>query len=256
MLMKERAFPMRKLMRLASVPALLLVASAMHASDEQASIADLLPEGLNVVAELPSGVEGLSLVELSDGGFLYVFDGKPFFLSGDLYEMTGEGVANLSEAYRSGQRTEILGGIDPSDAVVFPATRPHKETLWVFTDVTCGYCQLFHRQMAEYNNLGLEIRYLAFPRHGMDSESSELLETAWCSKDRQDAMTRLKAGEKMSTKSCENPVADQFEIGQRLGVRGTPAIFSATGLQLPGFVPPDEIMGRLGIEVVERESEG
>ena len=252
--MKVLEFPMRRFLRYCAPLLALLVAAASHADDESASIADALPDTVQVVGELPSGVEGLSLVELSDGRFLYVFDGKPFFFSGDLYEITGSDVTNLSEAYRTGQRTEILGAIDPGNAVVFPATRERVETLWVFTDVTCGYCRLFHEQMAEYNDLGLEVRYLAFPRHGVESESAELLETAWCSRDRRDALSRLKSGKKISPKTCENPVAEQFDLGQRLGVRGTPAIFSASGVQLPGFVPPDEIMGRLGLG--DNESEG
>ncbi len=255
-LFKYLAFPMRTLLRFSSLLAALLAAAAMHADDESAPILDLLPDGLNVIGQSPSGVEGLSLVEISDGSFLYVFEDKPFFFSGDLFEMTDAGVNNLSEAYRSGQRIEILGAIDPQDAVVFPATRKRIETLWVFTDVTCGYCRLFHEQMAEYNDLGLEVRYLAFPRHGMESDSSELLETAWCAKDRQRAITRLKSGEKLSAKTCENSVAEQFELGQRLGVRGTPAIFSATGVELPGFVPPDQIMERLGLASAQSEAEG
>ena len=228
--------------------------AAQAAENETASIDGVLPEGLSVVKEMPSGVDGVNLVELSDGGLIHAFDGKPFFFSGDLYQITDSGVANVTERYRAGQRVDILGAIDPGEAVIFPAKREPVETLWVFTDVTCGYCQLFHQQMAAYNDLGLEVRYLAFPRFGVDSESGELLETAWCAKDRQDAITRLKAGDTLSNKTCENPVAEHFNLGQRLGVRGTPAIFSSAGVQLPGFVPPEEIMGRLGIEgsVVEQ----
>lgn len=221
---------------------------AAIASDEAGSVADVLPDGLQVVNRLPSGVEGVSLLELSDGGSLYVFDAEPFFFSGDLFEITDDGAANLTEAYRAGQRVDMLGAIDPSEAIVFPAGGEPVETLWVFTDVTCGYCQLFHQNMDKYNDLGLEVRYLAFPRFGVDSESGDLLETAWCSKDRQRAITRLKDGDSISHKSCDNPVAEHFDLGQRMGVRGTPAIFTASGLKLPGFVPPDQIMGRLGIE--------
>ena len=224
--------------------------------DAAASLAELLPEGLTIVKETPSGVEGLSLAELSDGELLYIFDGTPFFFAGDLYQVTGSGAANLTDVYRSAQRIDILGAIDPDEAVVFPATRDLVETLWVFTDVTCGYCQLFHEQIAAYNALGLEVRYLAFPRFGVDSESGELLETAWCSKDPNEALTRLKTGKPLAKKTCDNPVAEHFDLGQRLGVRGTPAIFSATGVRLPGFVPPERIMGRLGIEAAEASQSG
>ncbi len=230
---------------LASLVAL-TVCLVSHAAEE-IRFEDLLPEGLDVAREVPSEIEGVTLVELNDGSFVYAFDGKPFFFSGNLFSFSESGISNLSEAYRSDQRMEILGSIDPDDAVIFPASNPRRETLWVFTDVTCGYCQLFHREIAEYNALGLEVRYLAFPRFGMDSESGELLETAWCSKDRKDAITRLKAGESLPPKRCDSPVAEHFLLGQRLGVNGTPAIFSGRGVQLPGFVPADQIMARLGL---------
>ena len=85
---------------------------------------DLLPEGLRVVREIPSEIEGLTLVELNDGSFVYVFDGKPYFFSGNLYRFSESGISNLSEAFRSEQRVDILGSIDPSDAVTFPASGP------------------------------------------------------------------------------------------------------------------------------------
>ena len=237
---------MHRLLGILASVAALLVCIVSHAVEEF-RFQDLLPEGLKVVREIPSQIEGLTLVELNDGSFVYVFDGKPYFFSGNLYSFSESGISNLSEAYRSEQRVDILGSIDPSGAVIFPASNPWRETLWVFTDVTCGYCQLFHREMAEYNALGLEVRYLAFPRFGMESESGELLETAWCSKDRRDAITRLKAGESLPPERCDSPVAEHFLLGQRLGVNGTPAIFSGSGVQLPGFVPPDQIMSRLGL---------
>ncbi len=223
----------------------LLVGLAAHAS-EGLRFEELLPESMHVVKEVATEIEGVTLLELSDGGLVYVFDGQPYFFSGNLFRFSGQGVANLSEAYKSGQRVELLGAVDPSEAVVFPASSPRRETLWVFTDVTCGYCQLFHREIAQYNALGLEVRYLAFPRFGMDSESGELLQTAWCSNNPRDALTRLKEGESLPPKSCDSPVARHFLLGQRLGVTGTPAIFSGSGVQLPGFVPPDQIMARLG----------
>lgn len=208
---------------------------------------ELLPEGVHVVREVATEVEGVDLLELSDGGIVYLFNDQPYFFYGNLYRFSERGVANLSEAYKSEQRVELLGALDPSEALVFPASSPRRETLWVFTDVTCGYCQLFHREIAQYNALGLEVRYLAFPRFGMESESGELLETAWCSNNPREAITRLKSGESLPPKRCDSPVARHFLLGQRLGVSGTPAIFTGSGVQLPGFVPPDQIMARLGL---------
>lgn len=238
--------PMRRIFSTLALLCAFIVGFASHGAQET-RLHDLLPENLKVAREVPSEIEGVTLVELNDGSFLYVFDGQPYFFSGNLFRFSESGISNLSEEYRSEQRKDILGSIDPGEAVIFPASNPLRETLWVFTDVTCGYCQLFHREMTAYNALGLEVRYLAFPRFGMESESGELLQTAWCAEDRRDAITRLKAGESLPPKQCNSPVEGHYLLGQRLGVNGTPAIFSGSGVQLPGFVPPDQIMARLGL---------
>lgn len=225
-----------------------LVFSFAAIAENDWTLEDILPPGVSVASKKPSDVTGISMLELSDGSIVYQVDDSPYFFLGDLYSFSQGRLSNLSEVHRGERRAETLAAVDPEGTVVFPAVGSKRTTLWVFTDVTCGYCQLFHRQIADYNALGLEVRYLAFPRFGMDSESGSLLTTAWCARDRQDAITRLKAGEELPPKECDSPVAEHFELGQRLGVNGTPAIFSQSGALLRGYVPPDQILMRLGIE--------
>lgn len=43
-----------------------------------------------------------------------------------------------------------------------------KYVVTVFTDITCGYCVRLHSQMKEYNDLGITVRYMAFPRQGSE----------------------------------------------------------------------------------------
>jgi len=47
-------------------------------------------------------------------------------------------------------------------------------------------------------------------------------------------MTRAKAGEALpaAPKVCKHPVAAQFELGELLGVRGTPAVLVRTACSL------------------------
>lgn len=225
-----------------------LLFSVPAIAEDDLAIEQILPPAVSVLSKKASHVTGVSMLELSDGSIFYLVDGSPYFFVGDLYSLTDGRLSNLSEVQRSERRADTLAAVDPAGTVVFPASGSKRATLWVFTDVTCGYCQLFHRQIADYNALGLEVRYLAFPRFGMDSESGDLLRTAWCAGDRRDALTRLKAGEELPANECDSPVAEHFQIGQRLGVNGTPAIFSQSGALLPGYVPPDQILARLGLE--------
>ena len=96
----------------------------------------------------------------------------------------------------------------------------------MFTDVDCSYCRKLHSQIADYNRLGIKVRYLFYPRSGPDTESWEKAEEVWCSSEPQRALTRAKRGEEITgPKHCAgSPVAREYAVGQEVGVRGTPAI--------------------------------
>jgi thiol:disulfide interchange protein DsbC len=125
--------------------------------------------------------------------------------------------------------------------VVFPPAGPTKHTVTVFTDIDCGYCRKLHQEIADYNQQGIKVRYLMYPRAGVGSESYNKAVWVWCADDRQDAITRAKRGEEIPHKTCANPVKEQFELGQTLGVRGTPSIILENGQMVPGYVPAAQL---------------
>jgi len=170
-------------------------------------------------------------------------DGK-YAIAGDLYEM-GTNV-NLTENARRAERVKMLAGVPESQMVVFSPKDP-KYTVSVFTDVDCGYCRKLHSQMADYNRMGIKVRYLFYPRTGPNTESWEKAEQVWCSNDRGQALTRAKLGEDIKApKHCANsPVAREYALGQDIGVRGTPAILLDDGEMLPGYLPPQALMQHL-----------
>ena len=173
----------------------------------------------------------------------YVSQDGQYAIDGDLYEMGTN--RNLSEATRRVERAKLLADVPESQMVVFAPKDP-RYTVSVFTDVDCTYCQELHSQMAEYNRLGIKVRYLFYPRTGPNSESWAKAEEVWCSADRGKALTRAKRGEAMpAPKHCATPIARQYELGKDIGVRGTPAIVLANGEMLPGYLPPQSLAARL-----------
>ena len=119
----------------------------------------------------------------------------------------------------------------------------------MFTDITCGYCRKLHLEMDDLNRRGVEVRYLAFPRGGMESDGARQLATAWCSRNRESTLTSLKSGVELPINECEgNPVSEHYALGNRLGVRGTPAIVTSDGQLIPGYKTAADIAAMLGIE--------
>ncbi len=166
-----------------------------------------------------------------------------YAFAGDLYQLSDR--SNLSDTRRRELRLELLKPMAESGMVVFAPPNP-KYTITVFTDIDCGYCRTLHSQMAEYNRLGIKVRYVAFPRSGPDTESWTKAEQVWCAKDTKAALTRAKKGEKLDSALCKsNPVAEQYAMGRAMGLAGTPGIITETGELLPGYLPPQSLLQAL-----------
>jgi thiol:disulfide interchange protein DsbC len=118
----------------------------------------------------------------------------------------------------------------------------------VFTDVDCGYCRKLHNQIEEYNKLGITINYAAFPRSGLGTDSFTKMVNAWCSDNTKLSLTRLKNNKEVAANFCDNqPVSKHYAIGKKLGVTGTPAIFSTDGILIPGYLSPDGFINKIKI---------
>jgi thiol:disulfide interchange protein DsbC len=166
-------------------------------------------------------------------------DGKYAFV-GDMIDIDGD--ANLSENRRRAIRARMIEAVPETEMLVFSPKDP-KYVVTVFTDIDCGYCRRLHSQIAEYNKLGIGVRYLFFPRTGPNTESWHKAESVWCSANRNEALTRAKNGEEIKAAKCPTDIVKRdFELGVKLDVDGTPAIFLASGEVLPGYAPPGKLL--------------
>lgn len=206
-------------------------------------------DDVQVTAVREAPVDGMVEVELNGQDRLYATEDGRFLFTGNLLELTGEGVVNITEKQLGGVRAEALSELEPKEMITFPAEEQQAE-VYAFTDVTCGYCRRLHQDMDKLNQLGITVHYLAFPRGGMGSGASSLMQQVWCAADPHSALTEAKLSGGISTEpeDCDDPVAEQYELGIRLGVRGTPAIFTPEGEQLGGYLPPGKLADALGIE--------
>jgi thiol:disulfide interchange protein DsbC len=210
-------------------------------ADPRVAIASKIP-GTHPEDLRPSPVPGI--YELTRGAdVIYVTtDGKYAFV-GDLYDLPKN--ADLTEEQRKTVRAKLISAVPESQMVIFAPKNP-RYTVTVFTDVDCAYCRQLHSQIAEYNRLGVRVRYLFYPRSGPDTESWTKAEQVWCSPDRNDALTRAKLGQALKAKPCaDNPVAREYALGKDFQLEGTPAIVLADGELVPGYMPPDMLVQHL-----------
>jgi len=187
----------------------------------------------------PSPVEGIfEFVQGAEVGYV-TSDGKYFF-GGDLFEIDSR--KNVTDERRSVAREKLLAGAPESEMIVFSPAAP-KHTITVFTDIDCGYCRKLHSEIKELNNLGVRVRYMFYPRSGPGTDSWKAAESVWCSKNRNEALTQAKKGQAVQAKTCgPTPVARQYQLGEELGIRGTPGIFMKNGAYVAGYLPPAKLL--------------
>ena len=169
---------------------------------------------------------------------LYMSGDARYVIQGDLIDLKDR--TNVTEATRSVQRASLVQNIEDDTAIIFDP-KDVKHTITIFTDIDCGYCRKLHREMDDYLAKGIKVRYLAYPRSGVDTKSYHKAVTVWCSDDKQAAMTAAKSGTKQETKTCINPIKKHMRLAEQFGVSGTPTIVFENGDVVPGYVPADRL---------------
>lgn len=198
-----------------------------------------------IVATPAKGVYRLGV----QGSYAYAYVNGDFVLIGDLYNT--ETRDNLGEVAQAEFMTKELESY--KDKMIVYGPTDAKAHITVFTDIDCGYCRKLHQEVPELTKAGVQVRYLAFPRAGIGSESYKKYESVWCNSDPQKALTDAKAGRYVEPASCENPIADTYNLGRQSGVGGTPTIIFSDGSRAPGYLPSDRLLARLGITSGEGE---
>ncbi|MFK4750936.1 DsbC family protein [Oceanobacter antarcticus] len=225
-------------------------------------------------------------VILEGGPAIYMTpDASHLIYRDELIAIDGPQAVNITQQRMNPRRAESLAAVVDSDTVLFPAKGEQKALINVFTDIDCGYCQKLHQEIPRINELGITVRYLAYPRSGIQdpqtgrpTQSFQKINYVWCQDDRKTAMSEMKntqrelnslsrqlrAGDAaVQTRvnelqntlvsnmkagaACQEPIAVQYQLGQKLGVNGTPAIIVDDGRLFPGYMPAEELARELGV---------
>jgi len=209
------------------------VSGFAHADDAaiKQSLAKLGVQSAEIQA---APVAGMKTV-LTDSGVLYVTEDGKHIIQGPLYDVSGAQPVNVTNQLLSGKLNAL-----EKEMIVYKAPQ-EKHVITVFTDITCGYCHKLHEEMKDYNALGITVRYLAFPRQGLQSQAESDMKSIWCAKDRNKAFDAAMKGDAVPSATCATDIAKHYNLGVQYGVQGTPAIVLSNGTVIPGYQGPKEM---------------
>lgn len=231
------------------LPAILAGAFAMSAcaADDSKAARDAveaLGPGIKVESIAPAPLPGYYQV-VASGRMVYVSADGRYMINGNLIDLKSK--TDLSAASWSTLRKAELAKVPASQRLVYSPPNP-KHTVTIFTDVDCGFCRQLHAHIDEYNKQGIAVEYVFWPREGVkttagaDTPSYTKAVSVWCSVDRKTAFNEAMGGGSVKAASCANPVKDEFELGERLGVNGTPTIVTENGDVVGGYVTPAQLL--------------
>lgn len=198
-------------------------------------------------ADIDIQVTSAIATEMPDIYWVSFDDAPPMFtdktgthlIQGQIIKL-GEGQpVDIATSIQSSIAKDLLAKVPDQEQIIYPAQGAKKAQIYVFTDPTCYYCQKLHSEIDAITAGGVEVRYLAWPRAQKDVP---LAQAIWCSTDRKSALSAAKLGTAISSPVCDNPVERHMTLGHQLGVSGTPAIFTTSGLQIGGYIPADELI--------------
>lgn len=222
-------------------------------ADEHASVADsiekvraelikLIPPATDseIIATDAKNVFRIAI----QGSFAYAYVDGDLVLIGDLINTATK--ENLGDVAKAKITVETISKV-PLDKMIVYGPKDAKRHITVFTDIDCGYCRKLHREIDEINAAGVQVRYLAFPRAGIGSQSYNKYVSVWCNKDPLNSLTQAKAGNAVESATCENPIEENYNLGRQVSVSGTPTIILDDGSITPGYIPVDALLQRMGI---------
>ncbi len=240
---------------LTSVAALMAIAGCAQAGDPELekvrkNVSGKLP---GVTPEMVTKSATPELYQVQHGQeFGYVTRDGRYFIVGDMIDLlTGEQVTELQ---RGASRQAALKKFGPDEVIEF-APKNAKYFITVFTDIDCGYCRKLHAEMKQYNDLGIGVRYLFYPRSGPNTPAFEQAKAVWCSADRREALTQAKRGVHINAPtSCPNPIQRQYDAGESIGINATPTLILPDGEIVRGYVRAQPLLARLSSGVSSAEA--
>jgi len=148
---------------------------------------------------------------------------------------------NIVELREKQNRKIKLSNLPKDMQLNFPATVKNQHTITLFTDIDCGYCRRFHKQIPELNAKGISVNYIMLPRAGLNSPSFDKTNSVLCSDNPQHNMTLAMNNQFNANNVCNSNLKQQLALASEFGINSTPTIILPDGSINPGYLTSEQL---------------
>lgn len=213
--------------------------AACGASADEAKIRQILQgkfPNMTVQSVSKAPFAGLYEVVL-DGEIVYTDAKVEYFFGGNIYDIRTLPPRNLTQDATNRMVVQTLAG--SRDQAIKRVKGNGSRILYTFEDPNCGYCKRLQQEFEKMTDVTIYTFLLPI----LSQDSVEKSRAVWCAPDRakawDDLMLRAKLPE--GGRTCDTPIERNIQLMRRFGIRGTPAIYLATGQHIGGFVAAEKL---------------
>ncbi len=235
---------------LALITTLLASLSLANPKDAQyqQALQSMSPQKITVESVTDTPVKGIKQVVVSGSStkeVIYLSEDGAYIFDGNLLSIKDQ--VNLTELTQNSLRNELMNEFKKSHNSIDFLPAEMTDQVTVFTDIDCGVCRKFHENINAFNQAGIGVSYLFYPRAGIGSASHQKAVNVWCAKDQQQAINQAIAGANLEPLMCPNPIESQYKLALNAGIKGTPYIVLADGTLIPGYQTPEQLKQRIAL---------
>jgi thiol:disulfide interchange protein DsbC len=177
-----------------------------------------------------------------DGQVLYTDDKVSYIFSGNLLDMRAREPRNLTQEASARLAAAALAG--STDTAVKRVKGSGKRVIYTFEDPNCGYCKELQKELAKLK----DVTIYTFLWPILSPDSMEKSKAIWCAKDRAKAWEdiMLKGAAPTGRRDCDTAAIEKNQrLAQRFNLKGTPAVYLASGEQVGGYLPAEKLEAAL-----------
>lgn len=198
-----------------------------------------LPGDCEIVASKPTNgfcevVLGFNKTNHGYSGMQPVWVSKDFVLIGSMFSHKGQLGIELMQDVKKQMFSKVKENLDSAVFTHYqPAGKHIKNELYVFTSPKCGYCKRLESSLKKIaDDTGTRINMILYPIHG-DDDAKKILSNGVTFDEYVSRVWENYEVVTDNTTSLEK-INIALELGNGLGVRGTPTMFTSNGDEIVG----------------------
>lgn len=198
-----------------------------------------------LVSMEPSPLHNFYLAYTKDGSVYYISENLRYLFLGNIVDLNAKDMeqGNITEASKAKFRKDNINQLlSSANAISYKPKGAVKTKIFVFTNFFPNNI-LFHKELNNILDSGIEVNYLGFSTGGETSPEFIRMASIWCNGNPYEFVEEVLSKKEIEINYCDNnPLQKHLEIARRFEVYSTPTIIFENGYKKRGRLSAGDLI--------------